>query len=79
MTDMSGVHAVGFANLYHGEVYGECLCGWSTSADPDVEDPIDQVVHEVRARVQAHVREAYAAAATDGHGPDSPAPPESIV
>jgi len=68
------MHMVGFANLYHGEVYGERLCGWSASAEPD--EPLRDVVEQVRGQVVAHVRERQAAqrAAAAG-GPDSPAAP----
>lgn len=57
-----GPHEVGFANLYHGEVYGECMCGWSTTlADPDPDLAIvAQQVAEARTRVIRHCNEVTA-------------------
>lgn len=68
------LHMVGFANLYHGEVYGECLCGWSTTAEPD--EPLRDVIDQVRGRVLTHIREREAAQrAASPSGPDSSAAP----
>lgn len=53
-------HIVGFANLYHGEVYGECMCGWSTTLeDPDLA-LVAELVAEARTRVIRHRDEANA-------------------
>lgn len=52
--DPAGPHAVGFANLDGGEIYGECLCGWSTTLeDPDLAQ-IGELVAEARSRVRHH-------------------------
>lgn len=52
--EAGGPHAVGFANLDRGEVYGECLCGWSTTLeDPDL-NRLPELVAEARARVIRH-------------------------
>lgn len=58
-----GPHGVGFANLYHGEVYGECMCGWSTTLrdpDPDLAIVREQVA-EAQARVIRHCEETMRA------------------
>lgn len=52
--EAGGPHAVGFANLDQGDVYGECLCGWSTTLrNPDV-DRLPELVAEARSRVSRH-------------------------
>ena len=52
--DPDGPHAVGFANLVDGEVYGECLCGWSTTLeDPDL-TRLHELAAEARSRVIRH-------------------------
>lgn len=41
-------HVVGFANLYDGEIYGECMCGWSTT----LRDPEPELVRELVAEAR---------------------------
>lgn len=53
-------HAVGFVNLYNGEVYGECLCGWSTTLEEPDLLIVEDLVAEARSRVVRHVSAAAA-------------------